>query len=174
MGCGEGAWRNLEVGSEPRTRGGSARWKRTRVPVRRLLLSLKPVEKARRSTLIHGARGGSKDTMVSWVDRGLRGCVRLEERALRCLPSERSRPKGSFPGWRGERLMRGSGRAWSSPKVVPEGAIQYVRLRGCGSTQWGVEETALRAVAISDGWKSVPLHELRVRFWGRSLTGRCG
>lgn len=55
----------------------------------------------------------------------------------------------SFPGWRGERLMRGSGRASSSPKVVPEGAIQYVRLRGCGRSQRGVEERELGAVAIS-------------------------
>lgn len=69
--------------------------------------------------------------------------------------------------------MRGSGRAWSSPKVVPEGAIQYVRLRGCGGAQWGGKEGELGAVAISTTGRA-SLDELRIRFLGRSLTGRCG
>ncbi|KAJ4990454.1 hypothetical protein SVAN01_04116 [Stagonosporopsis vannaccii] len=61
--------------------------------------------------------------------------------------------------------MRGSGRAWSSPKVVPEGAIQYVRLRGCGrSVGSGGERVGCRC--HFDDWKSVALHELRVRFLG--------
>lgn len=38
------------------------------------------------------------------------------------------RDERRFPGWRGERLMRGSGRAWSSPEVFPWSAIQYVTI----------------------------------------------
>lgn len=59
--------------------------------------------------------------------------------------------------------MRGSGRAWSSPEVFPERAIQYVTAARLRFAQCGEEKREQRELAMTKDLRC-PLHELRVRF----------